>query len=224
MQSDIRNETQTERLAVPLLQSQIEAAERLHERLQGWTATERAFEELQGALPDYSCGTVLVKAAAIDRLYATNVRGQAIHQVACRIAEVMPMPIEDPVAVVEAIIAAPGVDKRYTSFASKFAHFFIDPERFPIYDSYTRKALARHLGKAQANSYRVFFQDIRDLRKRAGLTPSFRELDHYLWLAGTYHDFRDRGKRNINAELLTLFPDESPEVERYLKALLPAHW
>ncbi len=210
----------TETLEVPLRQSQIEAAERLHERLPGWTATERVFDKLQRAHPGYSREVVLVKAAAIDRLYGTNVRGQAIHQMVWHIAKVMPMPLEDPVAVVEAIIAAPDVKKKYRGFASKFAHFFIDPERFPIYDSYTRKALAYHLGKAQANSYRVFFQDIRDLRKRAGLTPSFRELDHYLWLAGTYRDFRDKGERKIGAELLALFEDQSSEVKALAEALI----
>jgi len=141
----------TERLAVPLCQSQIDAAERLHDRLRGWTATERAFEQLGRALPGYSREAVLVKAAAIDRLYSAHVQGQDIHHLVCRIAEVMPevmpMPVEDPVAVVEAIIAAPGVEKNYPCFASKFAHFFINPERFPIYDSFCRKQLGDHLDR-----------------------------------------------------------------------------
>ncbi len=224
MESDIPSERRTERLAVPLRQPQIEAAERLHGRLEGWTACERAFEELRRDLPGYSCEAVLVKAAAIDRLYATNVRGQAIHQVVCRIAEVMRRPPEDPVAVVEAIIGEQGVGKRYPSFASKFAHFFIDPERFPIYDKFCRRQTAYHLGRPIQESYSALYRGVCDLVKGSGLSPSFRELDHYLWLAGTYHDFRDRGKRNFNAELLALFRNESPEVERDRKALLPAHW
>lgn len=47
MQSDIANEMQTEGLTEPLYQSQIKAACRLHHRLEGWTATERALGELQ---------------------------------------------------------------------------------------------------------------------------------------------------------------------------------
>lgn len=222
MQLDIDNETQTDALAVPLLLSQIEAAERLRERLPGWTATERAFEELQRALPGHSCEAVLVKAAAIDRLYATNVRGQAIHQVVCRIAEVMLMPPEDPVAVVEAIIAAPGVGKHYRSFASKFAHFFIEPERFPIYDEFCRRQTARHLGKAQAKSYCVFFQDICDLRRLSGLSCSLRALDHYLWLAGQYREWhRKHGEVDMNAEVRALFENPPSEVQRELEALCP---
>ena len=207
-------------LAVPLCQAQIDAAERLHDRLPGWTATERAFEQLRRALPDYSREAVLVKAAAIDRLYSTNVRGQAIHQVVCRIAEVMRRPPEDPVAGVEAIIGEQGVGKRYPSFASKFAHFFIAPERFPIYDRFCRKQLADHLGRPrrQLESYCGFYQATCDLIERSGLSPSFRELDHYLWLAGTYHALR-AGQRKINAEVVALFRCQSLEVQKDRKVL-----
>ncbi len=214
----------TESLAVPLCQSHIDAAERLHKRLEGWTATERAFEELQRVLPDYSRGAVLVKAAAIDRLYSTNVRGQAIHQVVSQIVKVMKdmkMPPEDPVAVVEEIIEAPDVAKRYPSFTSKFAHFFIDPERFPIYDSFCRRQTAYHLGRPmrQLESYCSFYQATCDLIERSGLSPSFREIDHYLWLAGTYHDFYCKDRTDINDEVLALFRCKSSEVKKDLKIL-----
>jgi len=42
--------------------------------------------------------------------------------------------------------------KRHHSFVSKFAHFFIDPERFPIMDSYPVSLLKVHLG---ANTFRI---------------------------------------------------------------------
>ncbi len=213
----------TESLKVPLHQSHIDAAERLHKRLEGWTTTERAFEELQRVLPDYSRGAVLVKAAAIDRLYSTNVRGQAIHQVVCQIVKVMKgmkMPPEDPVAVVEEIIEAPDVGKHYRSFASKFAHFFIDSKLFPIYDSFCRRQTADHLGRPmrQLESYCDFYQATCELIERSGLSPSLREIDHYLWLAGTYHDFL-AGQRKIGAEVIALFQCKSPEVEKDLKIL-----
>jgi len=43
-------------------------------------------------------------------------------------------------------------------FASKFAHFFIDPDQFPIYDSYAVKMLTYHLnGKGREGlSYEQF--------------------------------------------------------------------
>ncbi len=214
----------TESLSVPLHQSHIDAAERLYRRLPGYTAAEQAFEELQRALPGYSCEIVLVKAAAVDRLYSARVQGQAIHHLAWHIAKVrscrcMP-PVENPVAVVEEIIKAPGVEKNYRSFASKFAHFFIDPERFPIYDSFCRKQLARHLGRPmrQLKSYCGFYQATCDLIERSGLSPSLREIDHYLWLAGTYHDFL-AGQRKIGAEVIALFQCKSPEVKKDLKIL-----
>lgn len=37
---------------------------------------------------------------------------------------------------------------RHVSFASKFAHVFIDANRFPLIDPYALAALAKHLGKA----------------------------------------------------------------------------
>ena len=209
-------------LAVPLRQAQIDAAERLHDRLPGWTATEHAVDELRRALPDYSCEVVLIKAAAIDRLYSTNVRGQPIHQVVCRIAEVMRRPPEDPVAVVEAIIGEQSVGKRYPSFASKFAHFFIDPERFPIYDRFCRRQTAHHLDRSmrQLESYCGFYQATCDLIQRSGLSPSFREIDHYLWLAGAYRDLRKKGEEKIGAELVALFGCQSLEVQKDLKVLV----
>ena len=224
MQSDIRNETQTQGLAVPLCQSQIEAAERLHRRLEGFTAAERGLDELREAFPGFTLGDVLLKAAAINSIYATNVF--AIAKMADHIAAVWPRLAEDPVATVKTIAKMPSVKNKFWCFASKFAHFFIAPERFPIYDSYARKTVAYHLGKkAPRDSYPPFFQDICDLRKLSGLSCSFRQLDHYLWLAGQYRKWLEwlakDGKVNIGAEVRALFEDQSSEVKRDLKALCP---
>jgi len=220
MQSDIRNETQTERLAVPLLQSQIEAAERLHERLQGWTSAEQALDELREAFPGFTLRDVLVKAAAINTLYFAGVF--AIYQMADHIVTVWPRLPEDPVAAVKTIAKMPSVKNNFRAFASKFAHFFIAPERFPIYDSYARKTVAYHLGKAQRDSYPPFFQDICDLQERAGLSCSFRQLDYYLWLAGQYCKWRTKGKKaRINAEVRALFDNPPSEVQQELEALCP---
>lgn len=206
-------------LEVPLRQSQIEAAKKLHHKLLDWTTAENALDELQRTLPCYSLEIVLVKAAALDRLYNVKVRGQAIHRLARHIAEVMPMPPQDPVAVVQAIIAAPGVEKEYKCFASKFAHFFIDPQRFPIYDSFSRKQTAYHLGRPIPESYGAFYRGVCDLIRRSGVSACFRELDHYLWLAGKYRAFR-KGQRNIGAELLALLQNRSSEVKALREALV----
>jgi len=54
--------------------------------------------------------------------------------------------------LVERIAAMPaagggGAPKKHISFAAKLAHFNLDPDRFPIYDSYAREMLRYHLGR-----------------------------------------------------------------------------
>ena len=53
------------------------------------------------------------------------------------------------------------IPRRFVSFAAKFCHFFIDEERFPIYDEAARDAIRLHLGSGaltddEVNPYRRF--------------------------------------------------------------------
>jgi hypothetical protein len=63
----------------------------------------------------------------------------------------------------------------HLSFASKFAHFFVDTELFPIYDSFAAKMLIHHLGSARAISdgahpYRVaFITNFKTVKERAAV-------------------------------------------------------
>ena len=159
----------------------------------------------------------------MDSLYGTNVR--AVARLAERIAEVTgkPNPERADVALVKAISEPPGLKKRFTSFASKFCHFFVDEERFPVYDRAARRALRIHFGShvrgADASwSYREFCEAFFALAPATGPRVSFRGMDHYLWIVGEYW-FWTRRSQPVNQELREAF--EAPANRSILRALLP---
>jgi len=58
------------------------------------------------------------------------------------------------------------------------------------------------------------------LRERSGCEASLRDLDGYLWLAGQYRDWRNKGDdAQLNAELRSLFEDDDPQTQADLKVL-----
>ncbi|MCK4323991.1 MAG: hypothetical protein KAW89_05625 [Armatimonadetes bacterium] len=214
--------------STPILQSQIDAANYLFKRIKTWVACERAFERLRDEMPGFDLPTSLLKAAAINDLYWAGVFG--IWRMARHISEVACTLPKNPVEAVRKIARLPadGEEKGRThrSFASKFCHFFIDSERFPIYDLYCRNMVAHHLGRDQLqrdpkNRYRAFKANVDRLRELSRLSVSYRELDRYLWLAGQYHEWLDKGdKGQINSEVRELFADLSPDIQDALQALV----
>jgi hypothetical protein len=134
--------------------------------------------------------STLLKVAALNQLYGTNVYAVG------RMAEyVVLLMREGPPAaeleIVDRIAELPKTteqkrDRLHLSFASKLAHFFIDPERFPIYDQYAARALAFHTGKRvikeRGMRYADYCEPFEKLRSAVGVKP--RELDQYLWLRG----------------------------------------
>jgi len=177
----------TERLA---------AARRLFEADAEWQAMEQLFDELRTAYPsNRDLKAVLLKASVINALYATNV--WAIRAMARHICDVFSGDAGDPDAGLVGRIAELAVGGRvrhFVSFASKYAHFFVDPGRFLILDYYAGQAVAVHLGARRVDpadwtpDYPTFVQRVETLRRRDGITVSNRELDHYLWLYGCWRD------------------------------------
>lgn len=180
-------------LAVPLLASQVEAASRLRARLPQWVVTDAALEALGIKFPGIELEATLLKVAVLNQLYGTTV--YAVTRMARHVVEVMAAgPVDD--GIVERLAALPKgatqtTDRRHLSFASKFAHFFIDVKRFPIYDSYAAKMVRHHFGKGalkkwdpsvKAPPYADFVAAIGRLLRTAALACSVRELDRYLWL------------------------------------------
>src|SRR5689334_2551341 len=58
---------------VPLLHSQIEAASRLHARLEGWRITDNALGQIRDRFPGFDKESCLVKSVAVNTLYGTQV-------------------------------------------------------------------------------------------------------------------------------------------------------
>jgi len=215
--------------AIPITQEQIDAANRLHARMPQWASTDRAFERLARAFPDWEREACILKASAINDLYSTRV--YAIWRMADHLGHVMVDPPSDAGDLVAAIGALPEADgsvpRRHWSFASKIGHFFVDGDRFPIYDSFCREMLAFHLGRGgcvadAANPFRAFVTNLERLRELSGLSASLRDLDRYMWLAGQYRAWlRDGDDAQTNAELRATFEHPTPEDRTDLDILVP---
>lgn len=177
-------------------------------------------------MPGFGPEEILLKVVVVNALYGTNVfalvrAATHVHAVlgSADIANAGP-------ELVESLANIPTTPqaraKRYVSFASKFAHFFIGPERFPIYDSYAERMLVLHLGstakREPARPYESFVANLVRLKREYGLRCSYRELDRYLWVGGQYRAYVN-GKRMLNAELRQLFEKPSPEQRSLLGAL-----
>jgi len=150
---------------------------------------------------------VLLKASVVNALYTTNVF--AIRATARHICDLFSVESElSDLQLVPRIaeLAVGGKVRRCVSFASKYAHFFVDPDRFYIMDYNAGQALAAHLGARRVDpadwtpDYPAFVQRVEALRRRDWITVSNRELDRYLWLYGccatTWHRLvsREMGK------------------------------
>ncbi len=88
-----------------------------------------------------------------------------------------------------------GKTRRCVSFASKYAHFFIDPSLSPMGDYYAGWALAIHLGEPKSRAdkwrqeYMLFYSQVDRLRERDGIMVPLRELDQFLWLYGCWKGY-----------------------------------
>lgn len=219
-------------LAVPLTPSQIDAACRLRAcQLPRWVATDNALDALAKQFPGFCLEAAILKVAAINQLYGTNVFAVA------RMAEHAVCVMADksdttaPATLVERLAAMPPAhdddEKKHIhwSFAAKFAHFFVDNERFPIYDSYAKAMLAYHLGPQglvtdTAHPYRAYLENLESLRSYLGFSCGNRPLDRYLWLAGVYRTWRRKPTAQINTEVAALLTEPTPQITADLAALL----
>jgi len=223
-------------LAIALTADQVEAAGRLYSQLRQWQVSEAALDALADRVPGFSEEAVLLKAVAVNGLYGTNVLAlsrMAIH--VRKTIEKSDLRTAGP-ELVEGIARLPREDgetanRRHHSFASKFAHFFIDAERFPIMDSYAVAIVRVHLGVANYNQnrekpYLAFVENLKTLRTLAELNVTNREFDRYLWIAGAYRTYRKccdaERKAKISVELNRLFTNPSESIRGDLDALMPS--
>ena len=203
---------------IPVTEADIDRARRLLEMADGFTATIDAMDLVHKKLPGFDLPTCLVKFAAVNTLYGANVyaavrMAKHIHHMRLSntdslgpdfVDRLSELPVEDPDEKF----------RRFTSFASKFAHFFVRPEKFPILDSFVEMSLKHHLGKGYSyqpgERYQRFCERIERLRECNGLKEvPLRSLDGYLWVEGLWltwckNKHKDK-KATINSEIEQLF-------------------
>lgn len=220
------------KMAVPLEREQVEAALELYQKCKRWQATDEALDSLACSFPDFDFKSILLKAAAVNALYGTQV--YAITEVAEHLYSVLrntaisvtPALVEE-LAKVKFIRCSKDIKREFRSFASKFAHFFINPDEFPIYDSYAVRMLTYHLnGKSKESLlYEEFVNSFLMLKSSLNFPVTTRELDRYLWLSGQLRAWRGlppwrKPYNKINSELEPLFESSEKEVQKLIEAVL----
>ena len=214
-------------LEVPLTQLQVDAAKRLHAGLKQWRTSDGALRELREKLPGFTETACLTKTVAVNAIYGTNV--MAVVRLADHVYDTLKLRGDSlaEVEIVEQLAALPPLPgekrRRFTSFAAKFCHFFIDDELFPIYDDAAREALKLHLGWVpKAHDYQSFCRCFKELHQIAALSCSTRELDRYLWLTGMYMRWKKNPRKAlVNSELRVVLEHPTPQQRRDLTAMLP---
>lgn len=177
----------------PILEPQIRAAGRIHSSTI-WATLDRALTELGKRFPAHDrIEDLILKVSAIDYHYSTNLRmvgGAAAYAEQILQSNWLSQSL-DEVALVDRAPRAKRPHARTTanllSFASKYCHFYVNADVFPIYDSKAVYALNYHLGRARTSyfsSYVEFWTCLKQFRDESGLTCSWKELDEYLWVRG----------------------------------------
>jgi hypothetical protein len=207
---------------VQLRPEQVEAAQAIYRTYaDGWRRTDGALAALSASMPSFNSDAVLVKVATVNSLYGTNV--YAVDRAALHVTTVVDAVDRDlrRPELVEEMAAIPprqgGAARMHRSFASKFAHFFVDHDAFPIYDSYAARMLRVHLGADApapdtGATYMAFEAAFRTLAQSAGLGSDTRRLDRYLWMVGQYRDYVKNSSAQISSELRSLFDANPPEL------------
>lgn len=161
----------------------------------GYSRTEKAIDKLVAAFPhNNDPAEVLVKAAAINNLYNTNIYD--IYTVA---EHIWNLQIDDSLQqqsaeLIEAIanVNIRGKNRRNYSFATKYCHFH-RPDTYPIYDSVVEQALWAYqiqdrfasFKRRELQQYLSYQQIMTQFQHHYCLTTfNLRELDHFLWLIG----------------------------------------
>lgn len=222
------------KLEHPLLQNQIDAAVKIRERLQGRKSSYKALKALSNKFPGFGPEDCLLKSVAVNSIYGTNVL--AIVRVADHVKQVFSkhdLSKVDPAELVKELANSEGEGKRpriHTSFASKFCHFFVSADRFPIYDDAACKALRLHFkDPVQKHKYDDFSSCIEKLKKSAGNGYDTCTIDDYLWLTGMYMRWsksKDKKNSKVNADLSALFHElennRNTQSDSLLRNLLPS--
>jgi hypothetical protein len=204
-----------ERPARPIERTRVAAAVQLFSRMPAVTRSEEALVRLAKAMPDFDIPSTLVKVASVNQIYATNL--YAVYRMAARVAEVHANTPGWTFATVDEVAALPPGEnqkrpRRYLSFASKFAHFFVDRSRFPLLDQHALRAVGFHLGRQlfpgeAIVSYEAYAREVVRMREEAELDCSLSDFDKYLWLLGQWLLMQSQSKQTaqLGSEVRSIF-------------------
>ncbi len=213
----------------PITQAQIDAAGVLFGRLVIWGATNDVLLGLDKKHPGSFVADVSIKAKAVNNFYGTHVAAYKMKS----LVEQISAALESPGGVAdEEDVERMGtfrnpdtgeVESRHFSFASKYAHFFIDRERFFILDRLGQEVVKRH-GAGRIREFEGRYVDfvkwlrllIEDL-PAGDQTPE--RVDYFYWLRGMF-DRDDELKDEINLEAWLVLSAGDDETRGLVKQLL----
>lgn len=239
MPADFAQQTSSWRGIRPIDARCVRAAlEVRREHIHGWRSSVQALTRMRGELSELTQSNVLGKAATVDDVYNAQV-GSAVLGLADYIFEAtsrgeLELPGDGPADVVERIAHRgrhPADRIGYQVFASKYTHFFVDPDRYPVYDKYAARALLYHWGSYEstvmdgAHRYRDFCHVLGRVVAVSDVGAfSLADLDAYLWLVGVYREWLRRGSAaEINREVKDFFvASVDGDVHALLVAMTPA--
>lgn len=211
---------------MPLEIAQIEAAHRLWNRLDEVRQADRALVSLQGSLSTFDGASTLLKVLALHPIDTSKTH--VGHPLAREISELLKH-VDTKRCGLEIVDALAAVADRYgkssydgLGFGSRFAHHFIDSERFPVLDAWSERALqallgGELLGAPGDSRYARFAQSFAHVAGPLALNRRHR-LGRWLWLAGQYRAWFANRRTAIQREVRELF-EQAPEE---LAQLLPA--
>ena len=181
----------------------IEAAEKIFDRLTGWQLANDAISHYFDKHPgNVEALIVAVKVVLISSLYYARIFEPL--KMAVHIAGLQGLDSELKSGDVNAVERIAHLDRYEVSFASKYAHFH-NSDAFPILDNFASGAVAILLSKSFDYTYPNFYKNISMLRQESGLrSTDWRSFDKYLWLYGQKKKSLDKGI-GVNKEVTELY-------------------
>lgn len=210
---------------IPVDAAAVAAAVRIFERIPYAPEHDDILRRAGAAFSANSYPDVLARVILLNQLYGTRllaVGPMAAHICSLRFSNI---PEKGWVDAIADLPSADGsIQRRMVSFASKYAHFFIDPMCFHISDDAAREVLARHwrvaARAAHGWDFAAYNENVETLRVVSSL-PADRTLDRYLWIAGMHlRSRRPKNGEKINRNLAAAFA--APECAEDLRVLIGA--
>ena len=205
---------------MPVKADMVKAATELYQKhFPEWQLCSASLATLGNSFPQWDEKSCLIKASAINQLYGTNVF-LLVPLARCISEKMLRTETGREGGLVEFLAIHPTTNARHTSFSSKLCHFFINSQKYCIFDGAASEALEYFLGSKyvcdERNRYDAFLKNLQLIRQ---VSPELRDtnidnvaLDRFLWLFGLW--LRLRNNIGINAEATRVFSNPPREIMR----------